>query len=410
MVHHRDSPHLMAGTHPFAGGVLIRQVFGIPMYLSALILLAISAFFTILGGLKAVAYTNVYQMVLLIVVSATLTVVGICALGDGGFMNGISRLADPDIVPSEYWNLFRSEEELPGYYWLPILLGYPISGLWFWCTDQSMVQPVLAAKDLNEGQKGTNLTGWLKILDVAIYIVPGIVCFALARTGFFGAATIEPDNAYMTLVLHLFPMGMVGLVMAVLTAALVSTIGSSLNALSTVFTMDIYVKNVNPNATQAEISRTGHIVTILGALISIVITIAVDNIKGMDLFNVFQSVLSFIAPPMAAVFVMGVFWKRCTTLAANLVLSLGTIFCISTGVCYLWIIPGATEAMHFMMLSFILFCVLIVMMIVVSLFDKTAIEAKAMRKVDEKTSKSVIVSWIALVAVMVGLYIFFNGN
>lgn len=82
--------------------------------------------------------------------------------------------------------------------------------------------------------------------------------------------------------------------------------------------------------------------TILGALISIVITIAVDNIKGMDLFNVFQSVLSFIAPPMAAVFVMGVFWKRCTTLAANLVLSLGTIFCISTGVCYLWIIPGAT--------------------------------------------------------------------
>lgn len=410
MVHHSDSPHLMVGTHPFAGGVLIRQVFGIPMYLSALILLAISAFFTILGGLKAVAYTNVYQMVLLIVVSATLTIVGVCTLGDGGFMNGISKLADPNIVPSEYWNLFRSEEELPGYYWLPILLGYPISGLWFWCTDQSMVQPVLAAKNLNEGQKGTNLTGWLKILDVAIYIVPGIVCFALARTGFFGAATIEPDNAYMTLVLHLFPMGMVGLVMAVLTAALVSTIGSSLNALSTVFTMDIYVKNVNPNATQAEISRTGHIVTILGALISIVITIAVDNIKGMDLFNVFQSVLSFIAPPMAAVFVMGVFWKRCTTLAANLVLSLGTIFCISTGVCYLWIIPGATEAMHFMMLSFILFCVLIIMMIVVSIFDKTAVKGHAMKAVDEKTSYGVIVSWIALVVVMIGLYIFFNGN
>lgn len=394
----------------FAGGVLIRQVFGIPMWLSALILLAISAFFTILGGLKAVAYTNVYQMVLLIVVSATLTFVGICTLGDGTFVNGISKLADPNIVPSDYWNLFRSEEELPNYYWLPILLGYPISGLWFWCTDQSMVQPVLAAKDLNEGQKGTNLTGWLKILDVAIYIVPGIVCFALARTGFFGAATIDPDNAYMALVLHLFPMGMVGLVMAVLTAALVSTIGSSLNALSTVFTMDIYVKNVNPNATPSEISRTGHIVTIIGALVSIVITIAVDNIKGMDLFNVFQSVLSFIAPPMAAVFVMGVFWKRCTTLAANLVLSLGTIFCISTGICYLWIIPGATEAMHFMMLSFILFCVLVIMMIVVSAFDKTAEEHRAMQVVKEKTSFGVIVSWIALVVVMIGLYIFFNGN
>lgn len=392
----------------FAGGVLIRQIFGIPMWLSALILLAISAFFTIMGGLKAVAYTNVYQMVLLIVVSATLTVVGIITLGDGTFLGGINKLADPNVVPAEYWDLFRSKEDLPAYYWLPILLGYPISGLWFWCTDQSMVQPVLAAKDLNEGQKGTNLTGWLKILDVAIYIVPGIVCFALARTGFFGTMTVEPDNAYMTLVLKLFPIGMVGLVMAVLTAALVSTIGSSLNALSTVFTMDIYVKNVNPNASAAEISRTGHIVTIVGALVSIIITVAVDNIKGMDLFNVFQSVLSFIAPPMAAVFVMGVFWKKCTTLAANLVLSFGTIVSISTGICYLWIIPGASESLHFMMLSFILFCVLIMMMFFVSIFDVTQEEKHAMKVVDEKTSVFVKLSWVALVAVMVGLYIFFN--
>lgn len=394
----------------FAGGVLIRQIFGIPMWMSALILLAISAFFTIMGGLKAVAYTNVYQMVLLIVVSATLTVVGIITLGDGTFMGGIDKLANPDIVPSEYWNLFRSKEELPAYYWLPILLGYPISGLWFWCTDQSMVQPVLAAKDLNEGQKGTNLTGWLKILDVAIYIVPGIICFALARTGFFGAMEINPDNAYMTLVLHLFPVGMVGLVMAVLTAALVSTIGSSLNALSTVFTMDIYVKNLNPKATAQEISRTGHIVTIVGALVSIIITVAVDNIKGMDLFNVFQSVLSFIAPPMAAVFVMGVFWKKCTTLAANLVLSFGTIVSISTGICYLWIIPGASESLHFMMLSFILFCVLIMMMFFVSIFDVTHEEKHAMKVVKEKTSVTVTISWILLIIVMVGLYIFFNGN
>lgn len=134
-----------------------------------------------------------------------------------------------------------------------------------------------------------------------------MVCFAHGRPGFFGDRLIEPDNAYMTLVSSLFPVGMVGLVIAVLTAALISTIGSALNALSTVFTMDIYVKNINTNATSKEIVRTGHIVTIVGALVSIVITVAVDNIKGMDLFNVFQSVLSFIAPPMAAVFVMGVF-------------------------------------------------------------------------------------------------------
>lgn len=393
----------------FAGGIIIRQVFGIPMWLSAFILLGISAFFTILGGLKAIAYTNVYQMVLLILVSTALTVAGIWYLGSGSFAGGISTLANPEVVPSDYWNLFQpnDDKEFP---WLPILLGYPISGLWFWCTDQSMVQPVLAARDLNEGQKGANFTGWLKILDVAIYIIPGIVCFALWKTGFFGNVEIEPDNAYMTLVTNLFPDGMVGLVIALLTAALVSTIGSALNALSTVFTMDIYAKNIRANASHREIVRTGHIVTVVGALVSIVITIAVDNIKGMDLFNVFQSVLSFIAPPMAAVFVMGVFWKRCTTLAANVVLTFGTVFSIGCGVLYLWIIPGATEQIHFMMLSFFIFVALILGMVVISILDKSEANRTPMTVVKSKMAISVKVAWIALAIVMVGLYIFFNGH
>ena len=393
----------------FAGGIIIRQVFGIPMWVSAFLLLAISAFFTMLGGLKAVAYTNVYQMVLLIFVSATLTIVGIYRLGGDSFTDGISLLANPDIVPSKFWNLFQpnSDKDFP---WLPILLGYPISGLWFWCTDQSMVQPVLAAKSLNEGQRGTNFTGWLKILDVAIYILPGIICFALVKTGFFDGMTIEADNAYMTLVASLFPVGMVVLVLAVLTAALISTIGSALNALSTVFTMDIYVKNIRPQAKESEIARTGRIVTVVGALVSIVITIAVDNIKGMNLFNVFQSVLSFIAPPMAAVFVMGVFWKRCTTLAANVTLTFGTIFSIGIGVLYLWIIPGATEAIHFMMLSFYIFVILIISMICISIYNKQATISPEIIKLAEKPKRSVIVAWLLLAVVMIGLYIFFNGH
>lgn len=393
----------------FAGGIIIRQVFGIPMWMSAFLLLAISAFFTMLGGLKAVAYTNVYQMVLLIFVSATLTVVGIWHLGGHSFTGGISMLANPDVVPSGYWNLFQpnSDRDFP---WLPIILGYPISGLWFWCTDQSMVQPVLAARSLNEGQRGANFTGWLKILDVAIYIIPGIVCFALLKTGFFGNMTIEADNAYMSLVYKLFPAGMVGLVLAVLTAALISTIGSALNALSTVFTMDIYVKNIRPQATQMEIARTGRVVTVIGALVSIVITVAVDNIKDMNLFNVFQSVLSFIAPPMASVFVMGVFWKRCTTLAANITLTFGTIFSLGAGVLYLWVIPGATEAVHFMLLSFYIFVVLIISMVAVSLYDKEATVSSEIRKITERPKKGVIIAWTLLAVVMISLYIFFNGN
>ena len=144
------------------------------------------------GGLKAVAYTNVFQMLLLIFVSATLTIAGLYKVG------GVSALAEA--VPADYWNLFRPNDD-PAFPWLPIILGYPIMGVWFWCTDQSMVQPVLAAKNLKEGQMGANFTGWLKILDVPLYILPGIICLALYP------GLKNPDEAYMTMVTNLFPVG-----------------------------------------------------------------------------------------------------------------------------------------------------------------------------------------------------------
>lgn len=376
----------------FAGGILIRQVFDFPMWLSALILLIISAFFTMMGGLKAVAYTNVYQMILLIVVSATLTIVGIHHVG------GISALVER--VPSDYWILFKpnTDEAFP---WLPIILGYPIMGVWFWCTDQSMVQPVLAARNLREGQLGTNFTGWLKILDVPLYILPGVICFALFPS------LENPDEAYLTMVENLFPVGMVGLVFAVLTACLVSTIGSALNALSTVFTMDIYVKKFNPTASQRRINYVGRIVTVVGAILAIILTIAIDSIKGLNLFNVFQSVLGFIAPPMTAVFLLGVFWKRATTRAANLALTAGTAFCLIVGILYLWG-PKSELWPHFMMLSFCLFVILALMMVIVSLTDRHGECHDIPAPIREQHSKKVIALWVALILCMIGLYIFFN--
>ncbi len=322
----------------FAGGVLIRQVFDIPMWQSALLLLVISAFFTMLGGLKAVAYTNVYQMILLIVVSATLAIMGIYKVGGVG---------------------------------------------------------------------GTNFTGWLKILDVPLYILPGIICLALFPQ------LENPDEAYMTMVTHLFPVGMVGLVLAVLTAALVSTVGSALNALSTVFTMDIYVKKIRPQAKQREIIRMGQVVTVVGALISVIITIAIDSIKGLNLFNVFQSVLGFIAPPMAAVFLFGVFWKRTTTLAANMALTLGTVFSIGVGILYLWVFPAEQYNAwpHFMLLSFYLFVIIGIGMIVVSLWDKSPqLGTLNMEKIEDKPARIVLILWGLLIVTMIGLYIFFNGH
>ena len=379
----------------FAGGILIRQVFDIPMWSSALVLLLISAFFTMLGGLKAVAYTNVYQMILLIVVSAILVIVGLDRVG------GVSALVAK--VPADYWVMFKpnSDEAFP---WLPIVLGYPVMGVWFWCTDQSMVQPVLAAKDLCEGQLGTNFTGWLKILDVVLYILPGIICFAL-----FGDTLKNPDEAYLTMVENLFPVGMVGLVFAVLTACLVSTIGSALNALSTVFTIDIYVKRFNPNASQHRINYVGRIVTVCGAMLAIILTVAIDSIKGLNLFNVFQSVLGFIAPPMAAVFVLGIFWRRATRRAANFALTAGTAFCLVVGILYLWPPVWLQLAWpHFMMLSFYLFVILVVAMVIISLTDSDKTQYEIPAPVHEKGSPLAIGLWATLAVVMVALYVWFN--
>lgn len=380
----------------FAGGVLIRQVFDLPMWASALILLAISVFFTMLGGLKAVAYTNVYQMLLLIFVSATLAIVGVSKVG------GVHALVDN--VPADYWKLFRpvTDKDFP---WLPILLGYPVMGVWFWCTDQSMVQPVLAARNLKEGQMGANFTGWLKILDVPLYILPGIIAFALVR---MGRMTVpNPDEAYLSMVTELFPKGMVGLVFAVLTAALVSTVGSALNALSTVFTMDIYVKKFHSEASVSHINHVGRVVMLLGAVLSIVICVAIDSIKDLNLFNIFQSVLSFIAPPMTTVFLLGVFWKRTTARAANLTLTAGTAFSIAIGILYLWG-PKSIHWPHFMMLSFLICVALIAFAIVVSLLDRTPAPCSLPKPLPPIHSKGVYAGWIALAVVMISLYIIFN--
>ena len=341
-------------------------------------------------------------MIVLIVVSLVLVIVGLDKVG------GIQALVDK--VPSDYWVMFKpnTDEAFP---WLPIVLGYPVMGVWFWCTDQSMVQPVLAAKNLREGQLGTNFTGWLKILDVVLYIVPGIICFAL-----FGDTLKNPDEAYLTMVENLFPVGMVGLVFAVLTACLVSTIGSALNALSTVFTMDVYVKNFKPGAPQWEINMVGRIVVLIGAVLAIIMTVAIDAIKGLNLFNVFQSVLGFIAPPMASVFLLGIFWKKTTTRAANFALTAGTVFCLGVGILYLWPPTWLTAWLtatgimlpHFMMLSFDLFVILVIAMIIISLTDSDKTQYQIPTPVKEERSMLAISLWIALAIVMIGLYIYFN--
>ncbi|MEM7108394.1 MAG: sodium/solute symporter [Bacteroidota bacterium] len=384
----------------YAGGLLVNQIMDWPLWLSVSALMLIAAFFAVAGGLEAIAITNVFQMILLIAASSALVITGLIELDNLNLL-----ISD---VPSNYWKLFlpADNQDFP---WIAIVLGYPVLGLWFWCTDQSMVQSVLGAKDLREGQLGTNFTGWLKILDVPLFILPGIICYLLYPD--LG----DENEAYMTMVTGLMPAGMVGLIMAVLIAALISTIDSALNSLSTVFTMDIYFKRINSKAHSITLVRVGRLSILLGAVLAVLIALGLDRISGMDLFSLFQAILGYLAPPMSAVFLLGVLWKKMTVKAANSGLVIGSLVSLSVGFLQLLKFPDQSFWPHFLLVSFYLFVFICAVIIVVTLTDKKRNEPvifpslqQSYQALNYKLSLQSRALWGLLGVVMVILYLLFN--
>jgi SSS family solute:Na+ symporter len=382
----------------FAGGFLVRQITGIPMWQSVIVLVLFAGIFTFAGGLKAIARVNVFQMILLILVSLLLSFLGLQKAG------GISAMFHK--VPTGYWNLIHPATDTK-YPWTAMLLGYPVAAVAFFCTDQAMVQSVLGAKNLEQGQLGVNFIGWLKVLALPLFILPGILCFIL----FPGLK--DPNEAYMTMVTNLFPPGMNGLVIVVLIAVLVGTIGSSLNALSTVFTTDLYVKKINPAASNRQVVKIGRITVVAGCLFAIGAALAIDNIKGLNLFDIFQSVLGFIAPSLSVVFLLSVFWKRTTRKAVNGILSYGSAFSLGIGVLYLWILTPDKYHFwpHYLLLSFYIFLVLFIAALIISLTDKSPVTNAQNIVLAEmpRTSGKVKILFTLLGLAILFLYFFFNG-
>jgi SSS family solute:Na+ symporter len=385
----------------YAGGLLASQITNWPLWLSVVALTVISAFFTLSGGLKTVANTNVFQMSLLIVASLILVIFAVAKAG------GIAAIYAQ--VPADHWKLFlpAANQEFP---WHAILLGYPVLGIWFWCTDQSMVQAVLGAKNLRQARLGTGFCAWLKVLDMFLFILPGIICVILFPT------LKEPNDAYMTLVRELLPHGLIGLIMTVLVAALISTIASALNSLSTIFTLDIYQKRCRPNAGTEETIRIGRIVTFIGSAAGVGLALAIALLKDrLDLFSLFQAVLGFLAPPLSAVFIVGILWRRATAAAANTVLTLGTVISFTIGILFFLGWPSKEFWPHFMMLTFYLFTGLCALMVAVSLATRPAApQAGALPSLREcyrlsgPVGVAPAVCWGTLVVVMAALYLFFD--
>ncbi|MDA3616522.1 sodium:solute symporter family transporter [Polluticaenibacter yanchengensis] len=382
----------------FSGGVLVRQILNVPMWQSTTVLVLFAGLFTYMGGLRAIAKINVFQMILLISVSLLLLILGLNKVG------GLGNLVSS--TPDSYWTLIQPASDA-NYPWPAILLGYPVAAIAFFCTDQSMVQSVLGAKNLKHGQLGVSLIGWLKILSIPLFIIPGIICFKLYPE----LGKENADLAYMTLVTNIFPQGLNGLVIVVLIAVLVGTIGSSLNSLSTVFTMDIYLKEINPKATNKDLVRVGRYTVLIGCLAAILIAVAIDSIRGVKLFDVFQAILGFIAPPLSVVFLLAVFWKRTTRKAVNFTLSIGSLISLTVGVLYLWVFPAAEHPFwpHYLLLSFYVFAGLFILAAIISLLDKNPVNIPIAGEDNlPETDHTVKIVWGALITVMIVLYIIFS--
>lgn len=380
------------GLQLFSGGVFLAQILDFPLWVCIVILVSVSAAFTIAGGLKTIAYTNVFQQLLLIAVTVLLAAVAFVKVG------GLEVIAQK--TPGDYWNMFQplSDSDFP---WLAIILGYPVMGIWFWCTDQSMVQSVLGARNVRHGQMGANFTAWMKLFDIPLFILPGILCFILIPE------LTKSTDAYLQLVTQVFPSGMIGLVIVVMAAALISTIAAALNSLSAVFTMDIYMKMNKKPISDNKIVRIGRIVVLIGSVVSIALAIGITFIQGLSFFNIFQSVLGFIAPPMAAAFLFAVFHKKTSSRAINAVLIAGTVFSIGTGILYYCGI--IFQGIHFLYISFAIFLVLALFLFLYSLYDTQHV-AKDMTYQRQPVSTKIKWLWGVLIIVMIVMYIIFNGH
>ncbi|MCH2216058.1 MAG: sodium:solute symporter [Flavobacteriales bacterium] len=294
-----------------AGGIVFEAI-GIDFWTGALIVVVATGIYTIFGGLKAVLYTDMIQMFVLIGGSLAVTFFGLIELGGWGELKAT--------VGDAYFDMWQPMDH-PDFPWTGILFGAPILGMWYWCTDQYIVQRVLSAKNIENARKGTIFGGFLKMLPVFLFVVPGVIAYALSQKGVF--ALEDNDQALIVMVKSMVPVGIRGLVIAGLLAALMSSLSSVFNSCSTLFTIDVY-KRWKPDTSEKTLVRVGQIATIIMVGIGLAWIPFMENVSD-QLFVYLQSVQGYIAPPITAVFLLGIFFKRLNHQGAMAALMTGLV-------------------------------------------------------------------------------------
>jgi SSS family solute:Na+ symporter len=398
----------------YAGALVFNSLLGVDFWTGAIILVVITGIYTILGGLHAVMYTEAIQAIVLLLGSLVLLIIGLGKVG--GWHGLVSSL------PSGKMNMFPSLKD-PNFPWAGILFASPIVGIWYWCTDQHIVQRCLAGRNEKEARRGTIFAAYLKLMPFFIFMIPGLIAFVLHQQG--KLQMTDTDTAFPTLVKEIMPVGLRGLLAGGLLAALMSSLASVYNACSTLFTMDIYLK-IKPDTGNRELVRVGRIATGVVVILGMIWIPLMKNIsKG--LYGYLQSVQSYLAPPIAAAFLLGVFSKRINAKGAYTAMVTGFIIGILKLVLELTKthLPQGGIVYQFATMNFLYFCIAlfvlsILIMVVVSLmtpkpdesqikgltFATTVAEDKAASRASWN-SVDVILS-VIVILIVVSVFMYFS--
>ncbi len=383
----------------YAGGLVFQQVFGIDtlwgidfFWIAAIGLVLITALYTIFGGMKSVLYTSVLQTPILLLGSLIILVLGLKELGGWDQMMSICSQVKVNEYGDTMTNLIRDNRDAQ-FPWLGALIGSAVIGFWYWCTDQFIVQRVLSGKNERESRRGTIFGAYLKLLPVFLFLIPGMIAFALhQQSGSFlpllANGNLNTDAAFPTLVAKLLPAGVKGLIVCGILAALMSSLASLFNSSAALFTIDFY-QRYRPNTDPKKLVRIGQAATVVIVALGI-LWIPIMRSIGDVLYLYLQDVQSVLAPGIAAAFLMGICWKRTSAQGGMWALISGLVI----GLCRLGAkiyysnaggVPGGDTSNWFQYLFYdcnwlffcgwmLVFC--LVVAIVVSLFTQKPDEAK----------------------------------
>lgn len=342
-----------------AGGIVFQALMGLDFWTGALIVVVATGIYTVYGGLRAVLYTDLLQMFVLLAGAISVSVIGLQAVGGWGALE--------QAAGADFMSLWKPATD-PSFPWTGILFGAPILGVWYWCTDQYIVQRVLAAKDVQNARRGTLFAGYLKLLPLFIFVIPGVIAYVLAQSG--KLQLDQADQALPVLVKTLLPAGLRGLVVAGLLAALMSSLSSVFNSCSTLITWDVYRK-LRPQASERQLVLVGQVATVVLVFFGLLWIPLMKLISG-QIYQYLQSVQAYIAPPIAAVFLLGIASRRVNAAGALTALlaggALGLVRLVAelnkaslSGLAFQF------ADMNFLHFAAVLFLICVVILVVVSL-------------------------------------------